>query len=64
MVGWDDLQQPGLKGFPWGSQSSGILIRSPYVEQLEKAWEHTREQLKLGSEFIVKYRGTFRALAK
>ncbi len=64
MIGWDDLQQPGLKGFPWGSQSSGILIRSPYLEQLEKACEHTREQSKLESGFMDKYRGAFRSLAK
>lgn len=63
LLGWEDLQQPGLKGFPWGSRSSGIQIRSPYLEQLQKVWDQVSEQVKVGSEFMNKYRGTFRELS-
>jgi hypothetical protein len=64
MVGWDELQRPGLRSFPWGSRSSGIVIRSPYLEQLEKAYEYTHEQIQLDCEFTDRYRDTFRSQAK
>jgi len=36
LIGWAELQNPPLAGFPWATQMSGIRILPPYVQELER----------------------------
>lgn len=38
LIRWAELQNPPLAGFPWATRMSGIMIRPPYVQELEKRW--------------------------
>lgn len=39
LIGWDELHNPPLAGFHWGTQMSGIRIPSPFAEELERVWK-------------------------